>query len=71
MSLDPRWKKVKTSITFFVCLGLKRAENFFGGYKKFQKKKKNKGDPPKKWEFFKKKFFAFVNFKNIHFVKIS
>ena len=30
-----------------------------------------KGDPPKKWEFFKKNFFAFVNFKNIHFVKIS
>ena len=26
-------KKVKTSITFFVCLGLKRAEIFFGGYK--------------------------------------
>ena len=26
-------KKFKTSITFFVCLGLKHAENFFGGYK--------------------------------------
>ena len=31
----------KTSITFFVCLGLKRAEKNFGGYKKI-KKKKNK-----------------------------
>ena len=28
-------KKVKTSITFFVCLGLKRAEKNFGGYKFF------------------------------------
>jgi len=26
-------KKFKTSITFFVCLGLKHAEKFFGGYK--------------------------------------
>ena len=26
-------KKVRTSITFFVCLGLKRAEIFFGGNK--------------------------------------
>ena len=50
-------KKFKTSITFFVCLGLKRAE--IGGYKKifdffsFLIKKKMskmifyKGDPPK------------------------
>ena len=27
-------KKVKTSLTFFVCLGLKRAEKNVGGYKK-------------------------------------
>ena len=26
--------KIKISITFFVCLGLKRAEKTFGGYKK-------------------------------------
>ena len=30
-------KKVKTSITVFVCLGLKRAEKKFGGYKKTRK----------------------------------
>ena len=24
------------------------------------------GDPPEKWDFFKKNFFAFVNFENIH-----
>ena len=35
-------KKVKTSITFFVCLGLKRAEKNFGGYKKIKKKKKKR-----------------------------
>ena len=27
-------KKVKTSVMFFDCLGLKHAENFNGGYKK-------------------------------------
>ena len=26
---------------------------------------------PKKWEFFKKKYFTFVDFKNIHFIEIS
>ena len=34
----PPKKKKKTSITFFVCLGLKHAEKFFCVYKKFSKK---------------------------------
>ena len=42
MCKKKRKKKVKTSITFFVCLGLKRAEKNFGGYKKIQKKIKKK-----------------------------
>ena len=44
---------------------LKRVQKFFDQIFFY------KGDPLKKWEFFKKKFFAFVNFENIHFVKIS
>ena len=38
IALFHRKKKIKTSIMFFVCLGLKHAENFFGGYKKISKK---------------------------------
>ena len=70
-------KKVKTSITFFVCLGLKRAENIFGGYRKISLSKiifVYKGDPLKKVNFSPPKnvfFLAFVNSRNIHFVKMS
>ena len=57
-------KKLKTSIAFFVCLGLKRAENIFGGYRKISLSKiifVYKGDPLKKVNFSPQKMFFFLH----------
>ena len=55
------WKRSSHPFFCIVAVVKRRDENVFF----------YKGDPSKKWAFFKKMFFALVNLKNIHFVKIS
>ena len=78
LSLEPKFHDSGTFFTFFAIdrLGAPKFKKSYFYLKRVQKNFDQKyffykGDPPKKWEFFKKNFFAFVNFENIHFVKIS